>query len=421
MLRKPFFWLLPLAIWVFGGYFLGHSICCGGAAAGAAGMSSLMIKDGAATVAAATGANLMFAKSGAKPIVDGAGVKSGFADLVSYLKANPSKSLTLNGHYTASETNNTSFDNLGLARADELKGYLIGLGAPAAQFLTGSVLKSSLETNDNKVYGGMDYIFGTMAGGRSISIQDGADFTAMDDDNLVFGMSTTDYNKPLSDKVNGVFEKTADYLKANANRGIKITGLYTDQEEYKGILPNLGMGRANEIKGILTDMGVSSKQIELDSRMENTLSFVDDETYGAATYSFFNMAASGDKLAEVEKRLRANPLVLYFATGSETLNLNAQQRQYLADMIYYLDNKEGGRVNAVGHTDNRGAADMNRRLSRKRAEFVRSYLAKNGNINASLIAATGMGPDQPIETNDTEEGRAKNRRVEISIEGVRKK
>jgi len=411
MMRQPLTWLIILAIWVFGGYWLGNTMCCG---IGGAATSSLLIKDGATTVASTNAGNLLFGLNGAVPTIEPAAVKTEFSDLATYLKDNPDKSVTLNGEYMASETNNTSFGNLGLARGDAMRGYLIGLGVPAAQLLTGSTLKENLEVEDNKAIGAMNYVFGTVASGRNLNIQDAAAFSATTDDNLIFPMSAYEYNEPLSDKLTASFTKTADYLKANPKRSIRITGLYTDKEENNSVLPSLGMARANDIKGMLTDMGVSSKQIELDARMDNTLSFEQEETIGGATYAFFDGAESGDKLAQVEKRLRANPLILYFQTGSETLNLSNEQREQFADLVYYLDNKEGGRANAVGHTDNRGAEDMNRRLSRKRAEFVRHYLGTNG-INKNLIVATGQGPDQPIADNGTDGGRAKNRRVEISI------
>jgi outer membrane protein OmpA-like peptidoglycan-associated protein len=54
-------------------------------------------------------------------------------------------------------------------------------------------------------------------------------------------------------------------------------------------------------------------------------------------------------------------------------------------------------------------------MSAQRAEFVRTYLSKNG-VNAAQITTAGKGPSVPFATNDTDEGRAKNRRVEVGIE-----
>lgn len=71
------------------------------------------------------------------------------------------------------------------------------------------------------------------------------------------------------------------------------------------------------------------------------------------------------------------------------------------------------RVEVAGHTDSKGSRAYNVRLSQKRAEAVRDYLVGKG-IAADRMVAKGYGPDKPIATNDTEEGRAQNRRTELN-------
>ena len=68
----------------------------------------------------------------------------------------------------------------------------------------------------------------------------------------------------------------------------------------------------------------------------------------------------------------------------------------------------------AGHTDNSGSMALNLRLSKDRAEAIKSYLVSQG-ANASRIEATGYGPNQPIASNKTAAGRQKNRRVEFSL------
>lgn len=68
----------------------------------------------------------------------------------------------------------------------------------------------------------------------------------------------------------------------------------------------------------------------------------------------------------------------------------------------------------AGHTDNTGSLQTNLRLSKERAESVKTYLVGKG-ANASRIEATGYGPSQPIATNATAEGRQQNRRVEFTL------
>lgn len=77
-------------------------------------------------------------------------------------------------------------------------------------------------------------------------------------------------------------------------------------------------------------------------------------------------------------------------------------------------------VIAVGHTDSVGSDAYNDKLSVKRSEAVKSYLAGKG-IDASKIYTEGKGEKQPVADNKSAEGRAKNRRVEIEVVGTRNK
>ncbi|TET21533.1 MAG: hypothetical protein E3J71_09235 [Candidatus Stahlbacteria bacterium] len=75
------------------------------------------------------------------------------------------------------------------------------------------------------------------------------------------------------------------------------------------------------------------------------------------------------------------------------------------------------RVEIGGHTDSRGSASYNQRLSQERAEAVRLYLIQNHSIESNRLLAKGYGESQPVAPNDTEENMAKNRRVEFTILG----
>ena len=78
------------------------------------------------------------------------------------------------------------------------------------------------------------------------------------------------------------------------------------------------------------------------------------------------------------------------------------------------DNPEIKKVRVEGHTDNVGGKGFNLTLSRQRAASVREYLISQG-VDAKRLVSQGYGMTKPIDTNDTEEGRAKNRRVEFAI------
>ena len=77
-----------------------------------------------------------------------------------------------------------------------------------------------------------------------------------------------------------------------------------------------------------------------------------------------------------------------------------------------LKKTEGRKIEVQGHTDNTGARRVNMRLSKARAEAVEKFLEANG-VSPSQLTAKGYGPDKPIASNKTKDGRAQNRRVEL--------
>lgn len=76
-------------------------------------------------------------------------------------------------------------------------------------------------------------------------------------------------------------------------------------------------------------------------------------------------------------------------------------------------------VTIEGHTDAIGSQEYNQALSERRASSVRQYLIDKFGMDGSRISAVGYGEDLPVDTNDTEEGRQKNRRVDAVMEAVR--
>ncbi len=81
-----------------------------------------------------------------------------------------------------------------------------------------------------------------------------------------------------------------------------------------------------------------------------------------------------------------------------------------------LANVDTSKVTIEGHTDSTGNADANRILSEKRATAVADYFVKNGALTEDKVEAVGMGTENPISDNSTQQGRAQNRRIDLVIE-----
>jgi outer membrane protein OmpA-like peptidoglycan-associated protein len=106
------------------------------------------------------------------------------------------------------------------------------------------------------------------------------------------------------------------------------------------------------------------------------------------------------------------PQDILFATGDATLT--GGLRNDLNALAYSINNFPNTTVNVIGHADNTGGAAFNQDLSARRAQSVSSALISSG-VSPSRIRSIGRGEDAPIASNLTAEGRAQNRRVEITI------
>ena len=101
-----------------------------------------------------------------------------------------------------------------------------------------------------------------------------------------------------------------------------------------------------------------------------------------------------------------------FDTGRA--DIKPQFHTVLNDVSRTLVNYEKTMVEVAGHTDSTGSAEFNQRLSEQRANSVRSYLIRQG-VMPERIRSVGFGESMPVASNDTAQGRARNRRVELTL------
>ncbi|HSA79077.1 MAG TPA: OmpA family protein [Nitrospirota bacterium] len=102
---------------------------------------------------------------------------------------------------------------------------------------------------------------------------------------------------------------------------------------------------------------------------------------------------------------------IYFDTGKS--EIKSESDAALSEIVKLLKKEEGLKLNVVGHTDNVGGMDSNIKLSQARAEAVVQALVGKYGIAANRLTAYGVGTLAPVASNKTEDGRGKNRRVEL--------
>lgn len=121
--------------------------------------------------------------------------------------------------------------------------------------------------------------------------------------------------------------------------------------------------------------------------------------------------------AEVERvgegiKITLSENMVNFAFNSAELTSSAKTN--LDKLATVLINNPDTNINIYGHTDNKGTAQVNQKISENRANSVKNYLISKG-IASSRMITMGRGFSEPIASNDTDAGRAQNRRVEFAI------
>lgn len=237
-------------------------------------------------------------------------------------------------------------------------------------------------------------------------------------DNFLFNKSNFNLLLPISDSINLGISKLKEQLGKTSSK-FHIKGFYTSDEVNNSIFPNLGLARANGIKNYLVEQGIPEGKLELFGELnENDPVFRNDTIFNAASFEWLEVdenEASTENWSVVKNQINADPLVLYFNTGQATIELSEGDKQKIATIVDYLNHVKDSKIIIEGHTDNVvGPRNTNLFYSEERANFAKKYFITNG-ISEEKMEAYGRGSTKPIADNNTNVGRAKNRRTEVTI------
>ena len=124
------------------------------------------------------------------------------------------------------------------------------------------------------------------------------------------------------------------------------------------------------------------------------------------------VTVTADSLAgDISRTGHASVYGIHFDTGKA--DIKSESEGTLKEIAKLLQTHSDLKLYVVGHTDNQGAFDMNVDLSRRRADAVVKELTVKYGVAAARLRPAGDGPTAPVAANETEEGRSKNRRVEL--------
>ena len=223
-----------------------------------------------------------FAKSGANANMNTLG--GSLASMVTYLKANPSRTLEIIGYYSPTETNSTTFPNLGLARAEGVKQYLVQQGIPAASITTKGVERNLnfVAAKGDSLYGGIDFAFAgaepvTTAATPPVAVTitepttekelaEKEKFTSVFKPiDLYFPLGEANYIK--TDETKKFFDEAVKFLTDHKDKKLRLTG-HTDSSGPDGVNMRLSLDRANDVKSKLRKSGIDAGQIDVKAKGE---------------------------------------------------------------------------------------------------------------------------------------------------------
>ena len=222
-----------------------------------------------------------------------------------------------------------------------------------------------------------------------------------------FEISSLNGSVTMPSTLAGLKDSVYNYLNNNQEKELLIAVKYLASEaNINGI--HLGRLREEALKKIFIDAGINPNKITT-KIVESTYDYNTTNHYYDAISLQFNTIRN-ERIAEVEKSIANKTLYSNFAV--KDFLPERELIAYTIELKKYLKKYPNKTVYLVGHTDSVGT--NNYVFGLDRANNVKDYFISQ-DISASIIEATSRGEDEPIADNYSEKGRAKNRRIEITI------
>ncbi len=141
---------------------------------------------------------------------------------------------------------------------------------------------------------------------------------------------------------------------------------------------------------------------------------------------FNSPAAAYDEISDKDINVRGTDKYSIYSIGENILfatdqsSIQASGESKLQQVVASLNKRyKGATIGVYGRTDSTDTASHNKELGAERAEAVKNWLVKNGNIEESKVTTHSLGQSNPVASNETAEGRQENRSVEIVVFGER--
>ncbi len=198
--------------------------------------------------------------------------------------------------------------------------------------------------------------------------------------------------------------------KAPQNGILEIVGLYFEGESKPKGFDNMGFARAEQVKTLFAG-SLPNDRIRLRARALDERDGVREGYFESVLFDWIEPEITATPRSTVEEL--DDRIIIRFPFGSTEKVYDPKVDDYLAKLAARIK-ETGEAVTLIGHTDNVGTAERNQELGMARAQAIRSILLRKG-AKAEQVKADSKGMTQPVASNDTEEGRHENRRVEVRL------
>jgi OOP family OmpA-OmpF porin len=213
-----------------------------------------------------TNDNLKFLKNSAKlimPVSDS--VTTGIDNLKKFLEANPKQKITITGYATSDETNSTTFENLGLARANDVKNYFVSKGLLENQFSTKGTIIDKWKMSGDTLLGPAEYLFEAIDSTSTSNDEWSALKAKINADPLILHFNTNKSSEKLSDMEKQKVTDIAKYAENVKDAVIVVVG-HSDNVGNRDSNIVLGQKRADFSKNYLSKNGIDNARIETQSK-----------------------------------------------------------------------------------------------------------------------------------------------------------
>ncbi len=365
------------------------------------------------------------------------------AEIANFLKKHPQTSLTITGFYTRNEKNSSSFENLGKARANQVKQLIVQKGVPAKQLILADQIKTKL-FNDKGIAKGDGVIdFKYSEAYEELNETDvKSAYKALFKLQALSQFSRNGKDINMSEELETEIQNLIYYLNRNKDQGLEVKVDYEKAEESGLKGQNIGLLRAYNFKQRLVTQDIDPDRVVIGSKPKIKVFDAKDQSLpNSIQYNFiFPDKADEAKLAEIqlerdlEKALSQKTTLadedkqtkigedgkpvapdIFFSFGSDEVRPDKDLDIYVKRLIDFLNQYPSKRVFIIGHTCDIGEEAFNYSLGLRRAEAAKSILVKKG-VDGLKLLFDSRGETMPAYPNTNYVNRIKNRRVEIDIQ-----